>query len=83
MEMAIIKLSSKGQIVIPVAWRKNLGLVDGDELLAIGNNDYLLLRKVDKSKLEEEFENIVKPIRRRIKKLGIKRSELRKARKKS
>ena len=79
MEMAIIKLSSKGQIVIPASWRKHLGLVEGDELLAIGNNDYLLLRKLDKSNLEEEFENIVKPIRRKIKKLGIKRNELRKA----
>ncbi len=79
METAIIKLSSKGQIVIPAAWRKNLGLVEGDELFAIGNDDYLLLKKVDKSSLEEEFENIVKPIRKKIKELGIKRSEVRKA----
>lgn len=77
--MAIIKLSSKGQIVIPAAWRRNLGLAEGDELLAIGNNDYLLLKKVDKADLEEDFENIVRPIRRKIKKLGIKRGELRKA----
>ena len=79
METAIIKLSTKEQIVIPAAWRKNLGLVEGDELFAIGDDDYLLLKKVDKSSLVEEFENIVEPIRKKIKELKIKRSEVRKA----
>ncbi|MDF7668229.1 MULTISPECIES: AbrB/MazE/SpoVT family DNA-binding domain-containing protein [unclassified Lactobacillus] len=40
------KLSSKGQIVIPVAIRRKLGLQDGDELSISVNNDELIIKKM-------------------------------------
>ena len=76
METAIIKVSSKGQIVIPAEWRKRLCIEKGDELLAIGEDDMLVLKKIDKSVLKKEFLETVKPIRKKIKKLGVKKSDL-------
>jgi len=43
--MSVIKLSSKGQIVIPASMRENLKA--GDELLLIKDDERILLKKVD------------------------------------
>jgi AbrB family looped-hinge helix DNA binding protein len=76
MDISVIKISSKGQIVIPASWRKKMGLKDGEELLAIGEGDVLLLKKIEKTTLKSEFEEAVKPIRKKIKKLGITRKDV-------
>ena len=76
MDTSIIKISSKGQIVIPASWRKRMDLKDGEELLAIGEGDILLLKKIEKTALRAEFEEAVKPIRKKIKKLGITRKDV-------
>jgi len=46
MEIAITKMSSKGQIVIPAEIRKNIR--EGDKLLIIKNKDQLFLKKASK-----------------------------------
>lgn len=79
METSIIKVSSKGQIVIPADWRRQMGIKDGEELLAIGEGDMLLLKKVEKAILKEEFDKSVAPLRKKIKKLGITKKDLKKA----
>ena len=71
MEASVIKVSSKGQIVIPAKWRKRMDIKDGQELLAIGEGDTLLIKKIEDSALKAEFEDSVAPIRRKIMKLGI------------
>ena len=43
MEIALTKISSKGQIVIPTKMRKNLH--EGDELLVIQNDDQIIMKK--------------------------------------
>lgn len=53
-----------------------MGLKDGEELLAIGEGDVLLLKKIEKTTLKSEFEEAVKPIRKKIKKLGITRKDV-------
>ncbi len=40
------KLSSKGQIVIPKAIRKELGLREGDTLIIASHGDTLILKKL-------------------------------------
>jgi len=42
----ITKLSSKGQVVIPLEMRKNLK--EGDKLIVIENGDQIILKKADK-----------------------------------
>jgi len=52
----ITKISSKGQVVIPIEMRE--GLNEGDKLVVIKNNDQIILKKADKfnSNLEEDLE---------------------------
>ncbi|MCK4266019.1 MAG: AbrB/MazE/SpoVT family DNA-binding domain-containing protein [Thermoplasmata archaeon] len=76
METAIIKVSSKGQVVIPAELRRLMGITEGDELYVFGKDDALVLKKIDKKILEKEFEEIVKPIRAKAKKLGITRKDV-------
>ena len=44
MEIAITKISSKGQIVIPSSMRKDLSV--GEELLIIKDHDRLIMKKI-------------------------------------
>jgi len=52
MEVAMTKMSSKGQVVIPVEMRE--GINEGDKLVIIQNEDQLILKKA--SKLDKNFE---------------------------
>ena len=47
----IIKVSSKGQIVIPREVRKKLGVKGGEKLLVLTRNGDILLRKTKKYQL--------------------------------
>ncbi len=75
-ETSVLRISSKGQIVIPSLWRKRMNLKAGESLLAMGEGDVLLLKKIEKTALRAEFEETVKPIRRKIKKLGITKKDV-------
>ena len=79
METAVIRVSSKGQIVIPSAWRKRMGVGEGTELIAIGEGDTLLLKKMERSTLKREFDETVAAIRKKAKKLGIARTDVERA----
>jgi antitoxin PrlF len=49
----IIKVSSKGQIVIPREVRKKLGMKGGEKLLVITHDGDILLRKTAELSLED------------------------------
>ena len=55
-DIDIIKISSKGQIVIPSKMRKNLK--EGDELVIIKDDERFILKKVEKltEKMKEDLE---------------------------
>lgn len=79
MESAIVKVSSKGQVVIPAKIREMMKLDVGDQLFAFGERDTIVLKKIRKSVLERDFEEIVAPIRKKIKELGVTKKTVRKA----
>jgi len=56
MEVAITKMSSKGQVVIPTEMRSDIN--EGDKLLIIQNDGQLIMKKASKldSNLKEELE---------------------------
>ncbi len=56
MEFAITKMSSKGQIVIPVELRE--GIKEGDKLIIIKNDSQLIMKKASKmdKALKEDLE---------------------------
>lgn len=51
MDVAITRISSKGQIVIPAEFRK--GLVEGEKLLLIKGNDSIIMKQT--STLSKNF----------------------------
>ena len=55
-EIAITRISSKGQVVIPREMRQDLK--EGDKLVVIKNNGQIILKKADKfsKTLEEDLE---------------------------
>ena len=53
MDVAITKMSSKGQIVIPTEMRE--GISEGEKLIIIQSDDQLLLKKV--TDLDKNFED--------------------------
>jgi bifunctional DNA-binding transcriptional regulator/antitoxin component of YhaV-PrlF toxin-antitoxin module len=53
MDVAITKMSSKGQIVLPYDMRKELG--EGEKLLIIKNKDQWILKKA--SAIDENFDD--------------------------
>lgn len=46
MDVAITRMSSKGQIVIPAEMRK--GLIEGEKLLIIRNDTHIIMKKATK-----------------------------------
>jgi AbrB family looped-hinge helix DNA binding protein len=67
-EVAVV--SSKGQVVIPQALRKKLGIGPKTKLLVYGSKDTLVMRKLDVADLENQLKAIYKKIDRRIVKYG-------------
>ena len=55
-EIAITRISSKGQVVIPLEMRE--GLKEGDKMVIMKNNGQIILKKADKfsETLEEDLE---------------------------
>jgi AbrB family looped-hinge helix DNA binding protein len=53
MEIEITKISSKGQVVIPLSVRRKLSIQDGEILAVSTENDLIVLKKV-KNPMEAE-----------------------------
>jgi len=60
MEIEITKLSSKGQIVIPLSMRA--GLKEGDKILLIKSGDRIIFKKA--SDVDEQFKDDLEFVRR-------------------
>ncbi len=60
MQLALTKMSSKGQVVIPAEMRKNIR--KGEKMMIIQNKDQLIIEKV--SKLHEKLSEDLKFARR-------------------
>ena len=67
MEASTTKVSSKGQIVIPLSIRKKLGIREGERLLAIGLGDTIILKKI----VDKSFGETVRPIWDRMRRMGL------------
>jgi len=54
----IVKVSPKGQIVIPKAIRRRLGFSGGERLLVMSRGEEILIKKLEKLSIEEIGEKI-------------------------
>ena len=69
------KMSSKGQVVIPEAIRKKLGLKSGDQFVVTGNKDVVILKSISPPSLDE-FDDLISEARKQARKAGMKRSDI-------
>ncbi len=79
MSIETIRMSSKGQIVIPQDLRLELGVEEGTLFAVIGSKDTLILKKIEtpsKENLIKELQHIAKEGRKRAEKLGIKETDI-------
>ena len=68
-QSAIVRVSSKGQIVIPVAFRRKLGLKTGHPLaVRAGNQDEIVLRLVERD--SGVVDEMLRRLRSAVKRLG-------------
>jgi len=56
--MEFVRMSKKGQLVIPASIRKMLKLHLGDKFIAYGKEDYIVFKKIELPSLRKEFEEI-------------------------
>jgi bifunctional DNA-binding transcriptional regulator/antitoxin component of YhaV-PrlF toxin-antitoxin module len=57
--MELVKMSRKGQLVVPQDLRKLLGFNEEDLFIAHGAKDYVVFKKVQLPSLKQEFEELV------------------------
>ena len=79
MVVETVKMSSKGQVVIPLDIREEIHASEGTLFAVIGSKDTLILKKIttpSKEKLIKDLEKIAKAGRKRAEKLGIKETDV-------
>ena len=75
MDMEIIKVSTKGQIAIPISMRKELSIETGDSLIAFAYGDTIML-KVIKLPSSDEFKKTLDEAQQWAKDNGLKESDI-------
>jgi len=86
MVVETIKMSSKGQIIIPQDIRKEIHAVDGTVFAAFGSKDTVILKKIitpSKEELIKELGAIAREGRKRLQSRGIKEADISKIVKKA
>ena len=73
--LEITSLSSRGQIVIPLRLRELLHLHEGEKFIVIGENDTIVLKKVEVPSFKG-FEGLLKKTRAFSQKKGIKETDI-------
>lgn len=66
----IAAMSSRGQIVLPIAIRKKLKLGEGSQFLVVTDNENILLKPVKEPSLDE-FYSLVEQAQRTAAQLGL------------
>jgi len=72
LEIAVTKVSSKGQVVIPAEIKKYMGIKEGEKLLIISIGDTLILKRVG----GKTFQETVEPVWKKVRELGLAEGEI-------
>ena len=73
--MEMTTMSSKGQVVIPVDIRQELGLANGTKLMILTGGGNLLLKPVQTPRLET-FRALIRRSEQHAKAVGLKKSDI-------
>ena len=74
-DFSTTKMSSKGQVVIPDAIRKRLGLEPGDEFVVVAGQGAIILTAIEPTSMKQ-FEELMAEARRQARRVGLKRSDI-------
>ena len=78
MEVAITKISPNGQIVISAEIRRALDIGPSDKFLVIGEDDSIILKKLNKESLKKEFETLLSEFGEKFKEMEISKEDVKK-----
>ena len=78
MRVELTTLSEKGQVVLPADVRTRLKFKAGDRFLVMGKDNTVILKKLEDVGLEKSFDEITRPIREKIERLGITAKDIKK-----
>jgi len=76
MTMDLTRLSQKGQVVIPNAVRKQLGLKEGMKFLVVGVEDTIVLRRLEMSQERSRLKSLLQESRKKAQKVGFNDREI-------
>jgi len=76
--LATTRMSSKGQIVIPEAIRKQLNLKAGAQFVVVGEDDVVILKAIAAPSMDT-FDALIQQARQQAKTAGLKRADVAKA----
>jgi bifunctional DNA-binding transcriptional regulator/antitoxin component of YhaV-PrlF toxin-antitoxin module len=79
MEEELVKMSEKGQLVVPRRIREKEGFKNSDRFVAIDVKGGVIFKKVDIPKITTEFEALAREVEARFKKQKIKKKDVEKA----
>lgn len=74
-KVATTKLSSKGQVVIPEAIRRGMGLETGTEFVVVGEDGTVVLKVIEAPSMRE-FDEIVAKARKDARLAGLRESDI-------
>ena len=75
MAVATTRLSSKGQVVIPEAVRRDLAVKPGAEFVVVGKGDVVILKAIAPPALEQ-FDDLLKQAHRQARRAGVRKADV-------
>lgn len=76
MDVEVVKMSSKGQLVVPVGFRKDLKLKKSERFAAIKVRDGVFFKKIEIPNLNKEFEELARETEKEFKNKGISKEDV-------
>lgn len=77
-QIEVTKMSSKGQVVLPQAIRERLHLSKGEKFIVLGDEDTVILKKIEAPSLERA-RKLMKASKAYAGKVGLKASDVKKS----
>ena len=81
-KLEITSMSSRGQVVIPLDVREQLGLKEGEKFVVVGGDDTVILKKVTMPSFKN-FDRLLKKTQQFAKRKGITKADVESAIKRS
>ena len=79
MQVELTRISEKGQVVIPSSLRTEMGIKKADQFMIFGEDNTIILKKIEKPAIKKTFDEIAKPLREAAKQSGLTKSDIKKA----